>query len=256
MKKMISFLLVIATFHILSAEVIKVGATPIPQAQILRFVIPALKKEGIDLKVIEFTDYVTPNLALADKSLDANFMQHKPYLDKINKDRNLHLIGIAKIHVEPLGFYSKKIRSINELKNGASIGIPNDPSNEGRALILLHDKGLITLKDPKNLYANEFDIIKNPKNLKIKPLDAAMLGKSLHDLDGAIINGNYALQAGLKTKDAIFTEGIESPYANILVVREGDENRPAIIKLKNALQTKEVKKFILDTYQGEIIPAF
>ncbi|MDO7253190.1 MetQ/NlpA family ABC transporter substrate-binding protein [Helicobacter cappadocius] len=255
-KLIISFLVLFSGFQVAFAEVLKVGATPIPHAQILNFIVPALKKEGIDLKVIEFTDYVTPNLALADKSLDANFMQHEPYLKKFDQDRGLNLIAIAKIHVEPLGFYSKKIKSIDELKDGATIAIPNDPSNGGRALILLHNHGLIKLKDPTNLYATEFDIIENPKKIKIRPLEAAMLSKSLNDVDGAVINGNYALQAGLKTKDAIFTEGPESPYANVLVVRKGDENRPSIIKLKNALQSEEVRKFILDTYQGEIVPAF
>lgn len=258
MKKIKLFVALLAFFSltISSAEVLKVGATPIPHAQILNFIAPILKKEGIDLKVVEFTDYVTPNLALADKSLDANFMQHEPYLKKFDRDRGLHLVAIAKIHVEPLGFYSKKIKSIDELKDGATITIPNDPSNGGRALILLHNHGLITLKDPTNLYSTEFDIIKNPKKLKIRPLDAAMLSKSLDDVDASVINGNYALQAGLKTKDAIFTEGPESPYANVLVVREGDENKPSIIKLKNALQSEAVRKFILDTYQGEIVPAF
>ncbi|PAF46630.1 methionine ABC transporter substrate-binding protein [Helicobacter sp. 12S02634-8] len=254
MKKLI-FVCLIA-LSAMYAEVLKVGATPIPHAQILKEIIPDLKKEGIDLQVVEFTDYVTPNLALADKSLDANFMQHQPYLDQINKDRHLHLVSIAKIHIEPLGFYSKKIKSIGALKNGATIAIPNDPSNGGRALILLDKQGLIKLKDPSNLYATEFDIIANPKKLKIKSLDAAMLAKSLDDLDGAIINTNYALQAGLKTKDALFSEGKDSPYANILVVREGDANKPSILKLKKALQSQKVKDFILKTYQGEIIPAF
>ncbi|PAF52182.1 MetQ/NlpA family ABC transporter substrate-binding protein [Helicobacter sp. 13S00477-4] len=254
MKK-IGFILLL-TLSFMQAGVLKVGATPVPQAQILKAIIPDLKKKGIELKVIEFTDYVTPNLSLADKSLDANFIQHGPYLEKFNKDRHLHLIGIAKIHIEPLGFYSKKIKSIDELKNGASIGIPNDPSNGGRALILLHKQGLITLKDPNNLFSNEFDIIKNPKNLKIRPLEAAMLTKTLNDLDGAIINGNYALQAGLTIKDALFTEGPDSPYANLLVIREDEKNRKDIIELKKALQSQKVKKFILDNYNGEIIPAF
>ncbi|PAF42782.1 MetQ/NlpA family ABC transporter substrate-binding protein [Helicobacter sp. 11S02596-1] len=254
MKKIIFILLV--SLSLAGAETLKVGATPVPHAQILKFIVPILKKEGIDLKVVEFTDYVTPNLALADKSLDANFMQHQPYLDKINKDRNLHLVSIAKIHVEPLGFYSKKFKSIDEIPNKANIAIPNDPSNAGRALILLHNHGLITLKDPTNLYATEFDIIKNPKNIKIRPLEAAMLTKALGDLDGAVINTNYALQAGLSPKNAIFSEGKDSPYANVLVVRAGDENKKSILKLKEAFQSQKVKDFIIKTYQGEIVPAF
>ncbi|PAF54445.1 methionine ABC transporter substrate-binding protein [Helicobacter sp. 13S00482-2] len=255
-KLFIGFLALLTSFQLAFAEVLKVGATPVPHAQILNFIVPMLKKEGVDLKIIQFTDYVTPNLALADKSIDADFMQHEPYLKKMNQDRGLNLVAIAKIHVEPLGLYSKKIKSIDELKNGANIAIPNDPSNGGRALILLHNHGIITLKDPNNLYATEFDIIKNPKKIKIRPLEAAMLAKSLNDVDAAVINGNYALQANLKAKDAIFVEGAESPYANVLVVRKGDENRPSIVKLKEALQSQEVRKFILDTYQGEIVPAF
>lgn len=256
MKKIVSFLLFVAVCT-LSAEVLKVGATPVPHAQILKIIIPDLKKEGIDLNVVEFTDYVTPNLALANKSLDANFMQTVPYLNKMNQDRKLNLVPIAKIHIEPLGLYSKKIKSIDEFKNNASIGIPNDPSNGGRALILLHQSGLIVLKDPQNLYSTEFDIIKNPKNIKIRLLDAALLTKSLPDLDGAIINTNYALQANLSPKNALISEaGKSSPYANVLVVRKGDENKSAILKLKDALRSQKVKDFILKEYNGEVLPAF
>lgn len=255
MKKIL-LVLFVTLISFLGAKTLKVGASPIPHAQILKVVVPMLKKEGIDLKIIEFTDYVTPDLALADKSLDANFMQTGPYLDKMNQDRKLNLAAVANIHIEPLGFYSKKIKSISELKNGATIAIPNDPSNGGRALILLDHEGLIKLKDPKNLYSTEFDIIKNPKNIKIKSLEAAMLTKSLDDVDGAVINGNYALQAGLDIKQALFTEGPDSPYVNVLAVRAEDKNNPDILKLKKALQSPEVKKFILETYKGEVIPAF
>ena len=235
---------------------IKVGATPVPHAQILRFITPALKSQGVDLKIVDFTDYVMPNLALEEKNLDANFMQHKPFLDKISKDRNLHLKAIANVHIEPIGAYSKKIKNIKELKNGSLILIPNDPTNGGRALILLHNNGLITLKDSNNLSANEADIIKNPKKLKIKALEAAILPKALGDGDLAVINGNYAMQIGLTTKDALILEDSRSPYANILVVRDGDENKEDIIKLKNALQSAELKAFLLENYKGEIVPAF
>lgn len=235
---------------------LKVGATPVPHAQILRFITPALKAQGVDLKIIDFTDYVMPNLALEEKNLDANFMQHKPFLDKISKDRNLHLKAIANVHIEPIGAYSKKIKNIKELKNGALVLIPNDPTNGGRALILLHNNGLITLKDSTNLSSNESDIIKNPKKLKIKALEAAILPKALGDGDLAVINGNYAMQIGLTTKDALIVEDSRSPYANILVVREGDEGKEDIIKLKNALQSAELKAFLLENYKGEIVPAF
>ncbi len=235
---------------------IKVGATPIPHAQILKFIIPILKQEGVELKVVDFTDYITPNLALADKSLDANFIQHKPFLDKINNDRKLNLINIAKVHIEPIGAYSRKIKSIDELSNGALITVPNDSTNMGRALILLHNNGIIKLKDSGNLHATEFDIIENPKNVRIKPVEAALLSKTLQDASLAIINGNYAMQANLRAKDALIIEDSRSPYANILVVRAGDENKDDIIKLKKALQSKEVRQFIRDTYKGEIVPAF
>lgn len=255
MKRVFCFLLLFVTTH-LFAEVLRVGATPIPHAQILKIIIPDLKKEGIQLKVVEFTDYVTPNLALENKSLDANFMQTVPYLNKMNQDRHLNLVPVANIHVEPLGLYSQKVKSIKEFKTNASIGIPNDPSNGGRALILLHQNGLITLKDPKNLYSTEFDIVKNPKNIKIRPLDAALLTKSLPDLDGAVINTNYALQANLSPKNALINEGENSPYANVLVVRKEDENKASTLKLKNALQSQKVKDFILKKYNGEVLPAF
>ncbi len=249
-------LVVCLNTYVTLASELKVGATPTPHAEILEFIKPALKKKGIMLKIVPFTDYVLPNLALADKSLDANFMQHLPYLQKINKDKNLNLVSIAQIHVEPLGIYSKKIKKIEELKNGAIVSIPSDPSNGARALILLHNNGIITLKDSKNLGTTEHDIKKNPKKLKIKHIEAGLLPKTLDDVDIAIINGNFAMQAGLSAKDAILLEDARSPYANIIAVRAGDENKSDIIELKNTLQSADVKKFIEDTYKGEVIPAF
>lgn len=261
MRKIVSTSILIAglalgTLQTLIAGEIKVGATPVPHAAILKSVAPMLEQKGVKLKIIEFTDYVTPNLALADKSLDANFMQHLPYLQKINKDRNLKLVSIAQIHVEPLGIYSKKIKKLDELQNGATIAIPSDPTNGARALILLHNNGIITLKDPKNLTATLRDIKKNPKKLKIMSADAALLPKMLDDVAFAVINGNFAMQNGLFSKDAIVLEDSRSPYANILVVRAGDENKPDIVELKKALQSPETKKFIEDTYKGEVVPAF
>lgn len=237
-------------------KILKVGATPVPHAKILEIIAPDLKKEGINLKIVEFSDYVMPNLALADKSLDANFMQHLPYLEKINKDKNLNLVSIAKIHVEPIGLYSNKIKDIKELKDKAVIAIPSDPSNGARALILLHNNGIITLKDPSNLNATKYDIKSNPKKLEIKTIEAGLLTKSLPDVDAAVINGNFAMQAGLNAKDALLLEDARSPYANILVVRKGDENRSDIQALKKALQSQKVKDFINQTYNGAVVPAF
>lgn len=261
MKIVISRLLVamsIALFFVgfAYAEKLKVGATPVPQAQMLRFIAPDLQKAGIELEVVEFTDYVLPNIALNEKSIDANFMQHRPFLDKISADRKLDLVSVAQIHIEPIGGYSKRIKDIKDLKNGATILIPNDPTNGGRALILLHNNGLIKLKDSNNLNAKEADIIDNPKKLKIKALEAALLPKTLQDVDLAVINGNYALQANLTAKDALIIEDSRSPYANIIVVRSGDENNKAILELKKVMQSKKMKDFIEKTYKGEIIPAF
>lgn len=233
-----------------------VGATPIPHGQILEFIKEDLQKEGVNLKIVEFTDYVTPNISLQDKSLDANFMQHKPYLDSINKDRGYGLVSIAEIHLEPIGLYSTKHKSIDSLPDGARIAIPNDVTNGGRALILLHNQGLITLKDVTNLGSTESDIVQNPKGLKIIPIEGALLPRVVDEYDGAVINGNYALQAGFKSKDAILLEDKKSPYANILVVREESVNDENIAKLKKALQSEKVKEFIINTYDGEVIPAF
>lgn len=236
--------------------VLKVGATPNPHARILENIKDDLKAEGIDLQIVEFSDYVLPNIALNDGELDANFHQHQPYLDKLAEDKKLDLKSIAKIHIEPLGFYSKKIQEISALKNGATIAIPNDPSNGGRALILLNDNGLIKLKSASNLYATELDIVENPKKLKIKPVDAAMLPKVISDVDGAVINGNYALQAGMSAKEAIFLEDSRSPYANILVVRSVEIENPNLLKLKNALTSEKTKAFLEETYKGEVVAAF
>ena len=236
--------------------VIKVGATPNPHARILENIKEDLRAEGIDLQIVEFSDYVLPNIALNEGELDANFHQHQPYLDKLSEDRKLDLKSIAKIHIEPIGFYSKKIQEISALKDGATIAIPNDPSNGGRALILLNDNEIIKLKDASNLFATELDIIKNPKKLKIKPVDAAMLPKVIADVDGAVINGNYALTAGMSAKEAIFLEDSRSPYANVLVVRSKDIENPNLLKLKNALTSEKTKKFLEETYKGEVVPAF
>lgn len=236
--------------------VLKVGATPNPHARILENIKDDLYKEGIDLQIVEFSDYVLPNLSLDDGSIDANFHQHQPYLDKIIEDKKLDIVSIAKVHIEPLGVYSKKIKNLTDLRQNALIAIPNDPSNAGRALILLHNNGIITLKDASDLYATERDIVKNPKNIRIKPVEAALLPKILGDVDAAVINGNYALQAGLSMKDALALEDSRSPYANVLVVKSKDVNNPNILKLKNALLSNKTKKFIKETYKDEILSVF
>ncbi|MDF2519646.1 MAG: lipoprotein YaeC family [Clostridia bacterium] len=240
-----------------SATVIKVGATPIPHAELLNFVKPILEKENIKLEIVEFQDYVQPNTALADKELDANFFQHQPYLDSFNKENNQNLISAGAVHVEPLGLYSKTVKNLSELKDGAIIAIPNDPSNASRALLLLQSNGLLKLKDGGSITSTEKDIVENPKNLKIELAEAAQLPRILEDVDAAVINTNYALPANLNpSKDALIIEGKDSPYANIIVVRSGDEARPELKKLVEVLNSAEVKQFIEDKYQGAIVPAF
>ncbi|AOB28617.1 MULTISPECIES: MetQ/NlpA family ABC transporter substrate-binding protein [Bordetella] len=239
------------------AEKLVVGATQVPHAEILEVVKPVLAKEGVELDIKVFTDYVQPNLQLADKQLDANFFQHQPYLDTFNKDRKTDLVSVGLVHVEPFGGYSKKIKSLAELKDGATIAIPNDPSNSGRALLLLQKQGLLKLKDPANIVATPIDIAENPKKLKFRELEAAMLPRSLDDLDLALINTNYALEAGLvPTRDALFIEGADSPYANLVAARPDNKDAPAVKKLVNALHSEAVRKFIIEKYKGAVVPAF
>ncbi|MDQ8032722.1 MAG: MetQ/NlpA family ABC transporter substrate-binding protein [Bordetella sp.] len=239
------------------AEKLTIGATQVPHAEILEVVKPVLAKEGVELDIKVFTDYVQPNLQLADKQLDANFFQHQPYLDTFNKDRKTNLVSVGLVHVEPFGAYSKKIKAIGELKEGATIALPNDPSNSGRALLLLQKQGLLKLKDPANIVATPIDVVENPKKLKFRELEAAMLPRSLDDVDLALINTNYALEAGLvPTKDALFIEGADSPYANIVATRQDNKDAPKIKKLVDALHSEAVKKFIQEKYKGAVVPAF
>lgn len=242
-----------------AADVLKVAATAVPHAEILNFIKPQLKADGIELQVKEFSDYVQPNAAVEDKQLDANFFQHQPYLDSYNKDRKTSLVQVpnGKVHVEPFGAYSSKIKKIADLKTGATVAIPNDPSNGGRALLLLAKQGLIELKDPTNLTSTALDVVKNPKKLKFKELEAPLLPRALADVDLALINTNYALEAGLvPTKDALFIEGADSPYANVLVTRSDNKDAPGIKKLVDALHSPEVKTFIQEKYKGAVVPAF
>ena len=237
--------------------VLKVGATPVPHAEILNEIKPLLAKDGIDLQIIEFTDYVKPNLSLNDKEIDANFFQHEPYLKKFAADRKLDLVNLVAVHIEPMGVYSKKLKDIKSVPDGAKVAIPNDPTNGGRALNILAKAGLIKLKDGVGISATVGDIVENPKNLKITEAEAAMLPRTLDDVDLAVINSNFALEAKLNpTKDALFIEPKDSPYANIVAVRKGDENRKEIQALKKALTSPEVKKFIEEKYKGAVIPAF
>lgn len=239
------------------AEKLTVGATQVPHAEILEVVKPVLAKEGVELDIKVFSDYVQPNLQLADKELDANFFQHKPYLDTFNKDRGTKLVSVGLVHVEPFGGYSRKVKSLDALPEGATVAIPNDPSNSGRALLLLQKQGLIKLKDPDNIVATPLDVVENPKKLQFRELEAAMLPRALGDVALALINTNYALEAGLvPTRDALFIEGAQSPYVNVVVSREDNKDAQAVKKLVEALRTPAVKQFIEEKYKGAVVPAF
>ena len=239
------------------AEVLKVAANPVPHAEILNQIKPLLAKEGVDLQIIEFTDYIQPNMALSSHEVDANFFANVPYQNNFNRDHGTNFVSFAQVHIEPLAIYSQKIKDLKDLPNGAKVAIPSDPTNSARALLLLQSAGLVTLKDPTGLTNTPFDVTSNPKNIQITELEAAQIPRSIQDLDAAVINANYALPAGLNpTKDGLFVEKADSPYANLLSVNPGDENKPAIQKLAKALQSPEVKKFIEEHYKGAIIPAF
>ena len=237
---------------------LKIGATPAPHSEILEQIKPNLKEQGINLEIVEFNDYVQPNIALNDKELDANFFQHEPYLnDFVKEHKDVKLKNAGGIHVEPMGIYSHKIKDLKELVDGSSVSIPNDPTNGGRALLLLQKAGLLQLKDGTGAEATVQDIVGNPKKLVILEVEAAQLPRTLDDVDISIINTNFALNANLNPmKDALFIEDKDSPYVNIIAVRDGDENRDDIKKLLAAIKSEKVKKFILDKYQGAIVPAF
>ncbi|MGA8135997.1 MULTISPECIES: MetQ/NlpA family ABC transporter substrate-binding protein [Pseudomonas] len=257
MKKLIAAFAAVAALSAHAAETLTVAASPVPHAEILEFVKPALAKEGVDLKVKVFTDYVQPNVQVAEKRLDANFFQHQPYLDEFNKSKGTHLVSVAGVHVEPLGAYSSKYKKLADLPGGANVVIPNDATNGGRALLLLQKAGLIKLKDATNILSTPKDIVENTKDLKIRELEAATLPRVLTQVDLALINTNYALEAKLDpAKDALIIEGSDSPYVNILVAREDDKDSDAMKKLVAALHSPEVKAFILEKYKGAIVPAF
>lgn len=238
---------------------LKIGVSPVPHGDIIKFINENLaEKAGLQLDIVEFTDYVQPNLALADGQLDANFFQHLPYLEDFCKEHKLDLVSVAAVHIEPLGVYSKKVKTLADIPDKAVIAIPNDATNGGRALDLLAANGLLKLKDGAGIKATVKDIVENPKQLDIKEIEAAQLVRTLDDVSAAVINGNYAIDAGLKpNKDALVLEsGENNPYANILVVKKGRENDEAIQKLARLLTSPEVKKFIEEKYEGAVIPAF
>ncbi|WP_199614312.1 MetQ/NlpA family ABC transporter substrate-binding protein [Paenibacillus alkalitolerans] len=235
---------------------LKIGASSVPHAEILNFVKPKLEEQGIALEIIEFADYVQPNVQLYEKQLDANYFQHIPYLEQFNKDQNMDLVNVAGVHIEPFGAYSQKIKSADELSQGAKVAIPNDPSNAGRALALLEKNGLLTLKDGVGVSATVSDIVENPKGLEIQELDAAMLPRVLPDVELALINTNYALEAGFKpSEDSLFIEGSDSPYVNVIAARPDNKDSDAIRKLVEALQSQDVKDFIAENYDG-VVAAF
>ena len=258
---LVAILSVVSVFAQAAAETqssttkIVVGATPEPHAALLSLVVDDLAAQGITLEIKEFTDYVTPNDAVEYGEIDANYFQHIPYLESFNTEHGYHLVNAGGIHVEPIALYSSKYSSLSDLPNGAVIAIPNDPTNEGRALLLLQSAGLIKLRADAGLEAIPLDITENPKNFKFSEIEAATLPRVLSDVDAAIINGNYAIPAGLvATRDGLFVEGADSPYVNVIAVKEGNENNPAIKALIEALKSDEVAAFVAEKYKnGEVV---
>ncbi len=238
------------------AENITVGATPVPHTEILEFIKEDLKALGFDLVIKEFNDYVQPNLATENGEIDANFFQHTPHLNAFNEEKQGHLVNAAGIHLEPMGVYSKKYTSFNDLPQNASIAIPNDTSNEARALDIIAGTGVVKFKE--GVLKTKLDIVENPKNIDFKELEAAQVPRSLADVDFAVINSNYAMDAGLNPiKDSLIQESAENnPYVNILVVKAGNENSPKIQALIQALKSQKVKDFILEKYKGAVVPVF
>ncbi|MEO3997461.1 MetQ/NlpA family ABC transporter substrate-binding protein [Mesorhizobium sp. CAU 1732] len=240
-----------------SAETIKVGVTPGPHAQILEKVKEVAAADGLDIEILEFSDYVVPNQALNDGELDANSFQHKPYLDNQIADRKYEIVDVAWTVNFPMGIYSNKVKSIDELPDGATIGIPNDPTNGGRALLILADGGFIKLDAEKGLKVGPTDVTENPKNFNFIELDAAQLPRSLDDTDASAVNTNYALEAGLDPdKDPILKEGAKAPYVNLIAVRTADKDAPWVAKLVNAYHTPEVKAFVEETFKGSVVTAW
>lgn len=240
---------------------LKIGATPAPHQEILEQVVDVLAEQGITLEIVPYNDYIAPNTAVEEGENDANFFQHITYMDNFNAERDTHLVNAGSIHYEPMGIYAGKSDSLDNVPDGAVIAVPNDTTNEGRALLLLQDLGLLTLKEDAGLEATPNDIASNPKNLQFKELEAAMLPQTIDEVDFSVINSNYALDAGLDpTKDALSSEDAQSDaaqaYTNIIAVKEGRENDEAIKALVAALQSDEIKAFIETTYKGSVVPMF
>jgi D-methionine transport system substrate-binding protein len=241
----------------LAAETVKIGVTPGTHEQVMEVVRDIAKGKGLDLQIVTFSDYVLPNQALDSGDLDANSFQHRPYLDQQVADRGYELVPVAKNFIEPMGIYAKAHKKLEDLPEGAQVAIPNDPSNGGRALLLLQEKGLIKVDPARGLTPGILDITENPKNLAFIEIDAAQLPRALEDVAAAAINTNYALEAGLNPlEDAIAIESAESPYANLIVVRREDEQAPWVKTLVEAYQNAEVRDFIRATFKGAVVPAF
>ncbi len=265
MKKLIAVILtlVLALSAAAFAEgtTITVGASPAPHAEILEVAAEILAEQGITLEIVPYNDYVIPNTAVEDGSIDCNYFQHILYLNDFNAQNGTHLAIVDKIHYEPFGIYAGKTASLEELPDGAQIAVPNDPTNEARALLLLEAQGIIKLTEGVGLAATKLDIVENPKNVEIVEVEAAQTPRSLESVDIAVINGNYAIDAGLKAADALAIEDSSSPviqenYANVLVAKEGNETSEAMLALAAALKSDKVKSFIEETYQGAVVPLF
>nr|WP_225936952.1 MetQ/NlpA family ABC transporter substrate-binding protein [Myxococcus sp. RHSTA-1-4] len=239
---------------------LKVGVNPVPHGEILRAAVPAALREGVRIEVVEFTDYVQPNIALADGQLDANYFQHVPYLERSSADRKLSLGSVGAVHLEPLALYSTKYRQLAELPEGAQVTIPADPSNAARALRLLEAQGLVRLREGAGATATVQDVVGNPRKLELREIDAEQQPRTLEDVAGAVINGNYFLEAqkNLRLEASVLARESpkDNPYANVLAVRKGDEGRPEVQALVKALHSEEVRKFIEATYGGAVVPAF
>ncbi|EMG9579411.1 TPA: MetQ/NlpA family ABC transporter substrate-binding protein [Klebsiella oxytoca] len=258
MKKTILAAGLLALFSLSASanETLTVGATPVPHAEILEFVKPELAKQGVELKIKVFNDFIQPNQQLAEKNLDANYYQYRPFLDNYNQTRHTHLLPVVGVHIEPFGAYSSKYKTIKEVPDGATVAIPNDPVNTGRALVMLSNAGLITLKNPQDPQSATKDITANPHRFKIRELEGAMLARAVNQVDLAFIFANYALEAGIDTDKALLVEKGSDLYVEYLVARPDNINDPGIQKLAKALNSDRVRSFILTRYKGKILPGF
>lgn len=257
MKQLIALVLVASALTAQAADKLVVGASPTPHAEILEQLRPQLRKEGVELDIKVFTDYVQPNVQLVEKRIDANFFQHKPFMDEFNRTRGTSIQAVADVFVAPFGAYSRKVQKIDQLKDGAVVAIPNDAVNGGRALQLLHQAGVLQMADPRNTMATEKDIVANPRKIRIKQLEAPMLPRALGEVDLAIINTTFALEAKLDPlQDALFLEGDKSLFVNLLAARADNRDSPAMRKLVQALRSPESRQFILTRFKGSLAPVF